>query len=151
MNISVLGAKKEDISLKELRYFTRWASELLMGEELASDVDLVLKFLPIESEGLCDILDDADLPRIFLITLKKGNLRDDILENLSHELVHIKQFASGELQNFDVNNRPIYKNVEYDENNMEYWDYPWEIEAFGRTPGILKRYEIHLEQNQITF
>ena len=58
-----------------------------------------------------------------------------LLETVAHEMVHVKQFARGEL-----NEKPAWLGKTYNINKTEYWDLPWEIEAHGREVGMFIRW-----------
>lgn len=70
-----------------------------------------------DSEGLCEPLDT----RNFIIDVATWG---DWLTTLAHEMVHVKQFARGELD-FAMG---YWKSTRVSEN-MEYWIQPWEKEA----------------------
>ena len=60
----------------------------------------------------------------------------DILKTLAHELVHIKQYVMGELKS--SNNGMVWKKTVYTPANLlEYFQTPYEIEAYGREKGLL--------------
>ncbi len=60
----------------------------------------------------------------------------EILKTLAHELVHVKQYVMGELKWRDAG--LLYKGVNHDVMNlMEYFELPYEIEAYGREKGLL--------------
>ena len=60
----------------------------------------------------------------------------DILKTLAHELVHVKQYVLGELK--PVHNGFVFKKNLYQPNNLlEYFEQPFEIEAYGREKGLL--------------
>ena len=60
----------------------------------------------------------------------------EILKTLAHELVHVKQYVLGELKTRDVG--LVYKGINHDAMNlMEYFELPYEIEAYGREKGLL--------------
>lgn len=59
--------------------------------------------------------------RYFIVDLC---LYSNWLANLAHEMVHVKQFARGELDS----SLTRWKSNPYCEN-LEYWDQPWEKEA----------------------
>lgn len=67
-------------------------------------------------EGLCESLDK----RSFVIDVA---LYGNWLGTLAHELVHVKQFVRGELNESLTH----WKNKNY--SKAEYWDQPWEKEA----------------------
>ena len=60
----------------------------------------------------------------------------EILKTLAHEIVHVKQYVMGELKWRDAG--LVYKGINHDPKNlMEYYDLPYEIEAYGREKGLL--------------
>ena len=60
----------------------------------------------------------------------------EILKTLAHELVHVKQYVMGELTWRERG--LLWKGHLYTPENLgEYFDTPYEIEAFGRERGLL--------------
>ena len=60
----------------------------------------------------------------------------NVLQTLAHELVHVKQYLLGELVWRDAG--LLYKGVSHDPNTfVDYFDLPYEIEAYGRERGLL--------------
>ncbi len=60
----------------------------------------------------------------------------ELLKTLAHELVHVKQYVLGELRSRDVG--LLYKGINHEAMNlMEYFELPYEIEAYGREKGLL--------------
>ena len=60
----------------------------------------------------------------------------EILKTLAHELVHVKQYVMGELRWRDAG--LLYKGINHSPDNlMEYFELPYEIEAYGREKGLL--------------
>ena len=70
-----------------------------------------------DAEGLCEALS----PRHFIIDVA---LFGNWISTLAHEMVHVKQFALGELSP-NLTKWKSRNNV----SNIEYWDQPWEKEA----------------------
>ena len=66
--------------------------------------------------GLCEAIDN----RNFIVDVA---LYGNWLSTLAHELVHIKQFARGEL------NEGLTRWKNKNHEKTEYWDQPWEKEA----------------------
>lgn len=100
----------------------------------------------------CDFLDtDSRYPREFKIRICTDTQIDLFLISLMHELIHVKQFARGEL----IYKGPVYKwkGKMVDPERVEYWDQPWEIEAHGREKGLVcqfltkdeKMYDLYME------
>lgn len=146
MKIKVSNIRREQIKRKELVYFSEWASKRLMGPRLCKNIYLEVSFVDMDELGMASALDDEYKPREFEIYLQKGMDREDIIGTLGHELVHVKQFARRELTNFDCRNKPVYAGTNIDIDGMDYFDYPWEIEAYGRAVGLLARYKEHIAE-----
>jgi hypothetical protein len=73
-------------------------------------------FVENTSEGLCESVDD----RNFIIDV---GLYGNWLSTLAHEMVHVKQFARGELSS------SLQHWKGRDHSDTDYWDQPWEKEA----------------------
>ena len=60
----------------------------------------------------------------------------EILKTLAHELVHVKQYVMGELKY--TTHGMVYKKTTYSPDNIfDYFETPYEIEAYGREKGLL--------------
>jgi hypothetical protein len=73
-------------------------------------------FVENTSQGLCESVDD----RNFIIDV---GLYGNWLSTLAHEMVHVKQFARGELSS------SLQHWKGRDHSDTDYWDQPWEKEA----------------------
>lgn len=74
----------------------------------------------VDQQNTCAGLCEAEGNRNFVIDVA---LYSNWLTTLAHEMVHVKQFARGEL------NESLTKWKNKDCSDTEYWDQPWEIEA----------------------
>lgn len=68
----------------------------------------------------------------------------NILIDLGHELIHVKQYLNNEI--FDYKNGFVrYKGNEFDDSYKtkleNYFESPWEVEAYGREYGLFRIYE----------
>ena len=52
----------------------------------------------------------------------------------------MKQWVKGEMYEYTIPNIVRFIKTKYDMNDMDYYDYPWEIEAFGRQLGLFVRW-----------
>jgi len=94
-----------------------------------------------DTEGDCIWEDRRTKPREFTIRLDSSNNLADLIETLAHEMVHVKQYALGEMKDSGISLDLVYwQNKEYDSSNVHYYDWPWEIEAAGRETGLYVRY-----------
>jgi len=89
-------------------------------------------------EGTCMVIDTnyRNIPTEFELEINRDNNTKTILYNLAHEMVHVKQFATKELN--EGQSRWLGKY--YDDEKIDYWDLPWEIDAYGRERGLYIRY-----------
>lgn len=72
-------------------------------------------------------------------TLNKINL----LMTLAHEMVHVKQYATGELYDYKANTKARWHGEVLETEEIDYWVQPWEIEAWGRETGLYLYYKNH--------
>ena len=100
------------------------------------DIKIVLKKLPDGLHGLCT----ADTKREFEIEINSSLKLREMMIAVAHELVHVKQFASGELDAYNfqpsVAKQIMWKGSSIKTKGLDYWDQPWEIEAHGRESGL---------------
>ena len=68
---------------------------------------------------------------------------ESMMQTLAHEMVHVKQWAKGEMQELVRQSKTRFNGTLFGET--EYWDRPWEIEAHGRERGLFIRW---FEQSQ---
>lgn len=65
----------------------------------------------------------------------------DFLHMLSHEMVHVKQYANGELFDYSDGLRARFKGEIFPVSQSKkmdwvYFESPWELEAYGRATGL---------------
>ena len=86
---------------------------------LKLDLDFVIEFESLKRHqfGLCDYEEDE-----VIIFIAKRLSVENVVRTLFHELVHVKQYESGRLDH-----NKLWEGKLYDCN---YYEYPWEVEAF---------------------
>lgn len=84
------------------------------------------------TQALCESIDQ----RNFVIDVC---MYSNWVVNLAHEMVHVKQFARGELYESTRMSKQRWMG-EWLDKEPDYWDQPWEIEAHGRECGLFIRY-----------
>ena len=127
MDIIVTGCRNPFVE-QELISGTRfYANELLsskMRKHITIEIDMKST---IGDLGNCSIsyYNDWYKPREFIIQLKARRSLKNTLVTLAHEMVHVKQFAKGELN--PANDK--WKGESVDVDTVDYSDLPWEVEA----------------------
>lgn len=87
---------------------------------------------------------DGRYPKEFVIRLDSGMPMRDFLETAAHELVHVKQWATNQMKDYDRDEEITrYNSKKINTAKVDYWDLPWEIEAHGREAGIFIRWVKH--------
>lgn len=140
MNISVEGPKGGKIDLGLQAYATLAARSFAKQLGISRlRTNIVIKIHnsvhcgTIGTEGLCESIDQ----RHFIIDVA---LFTNWLSTLAHEMVHVKQFAKGELDSALTQ----WKSNKYCEN-IEYWDQPWEKEARRLQQRMVEVFDKELE------
>lgn len=84
-------------------------------------------------------MDNNVRARVFNLYVDSGLSSFLKILSLMHEMVHVKQYAKGELfQSLRDSNLHKWNRKEWiDEQKVNYWELPWEIEAHGREKGML--------------
>jgi len=138
MIVEVVGKapKKYKKELISAAYF--YAARLLT-DRACDKIDLEIALIKnLEAKGYCENLDGGRHPRVFRIELKPEELYET-LTTLAHEMVHLKQYATGELKE---KNLTLYRwqGKMVKTKGIDYYDLPWEIDAYGREIGLRLKY-----------
>lgn len=140
--IEVIGSTKKKREMVE--DLTRFCLETLMPKMLKLNIKIQLIPKLTQKEGVagdCIWEDECYLPREFTIRIDSTQRFKELLETIAHEIVHVKQYARGELKDLsdsDVICKWHGKLFKFDKLN--YYDHPWEIEAHGRERGLVLRW-----------
>ena len=134
--LSVRNAPKG--TLKQFRSAIRSISSYLLGSRLSEVISIHLIFRKDLAKkefvyGDCGWEGDGSSPRLFTIRIDPSMTRFQQFTTLSHELVHMKQFAKGEL--YDYTYRPEitrWKRRKINVEKTDYKDLPWEKEAYKK-------------------
>ena len=147
MRIKITG-KHNKMHAKVLRSALQWYARDLMPQlttKIKLELNIVENLIRDEQmDAAVTWLENPVKPRKFVMEVDADLGLERTLEMLAHEMVHIKQFATGEL----VDN-PSGKTVKWMGKRVSvrdddgYWTLPWEIEAYGRQPGLYARFCRH--------
>ena len=149
-----IHCKKFDTEFKMALYaMTEFAmARLVESKRLRNNLSIDVHFRHHSAEGEAMIDHDTNPYRTRhfrdiidhhrLETDNYGRKRDvtewahEVLKTLAHELVHVKQYVMGDLS---MRREGLcYRGVHYDVKTLtEYFELPYEIEAYGREKGLL--------------
>ena len=141
MFIEVTGgtAKKREIA----KSIAEFSGAELMSKRLANSLDIVIELIPNlnSKEGVygdCIWEDDYNRPKEFTIRVDSKLNPRNIAETVAHEMVHVKQWAKGEMKELVSQNKTKFKGELF--GDTEYWFRPWEIEAHGIEKGLFVKW-----------
>ena len=139
MNITISGGSKKLYDLAHS--IVDYCGKTILSKQLYNTISVDVEFdknLHKESGvlGEVDFDDKNHKPREFTITIDCTVSKRRIMESIAHEMVHVKQWICGEMYEYVDPNVVRFMKKKVDISNMDYYDYPWEIEAFGRQLGL---------------
>ena len=149
-----IHCKKFDTEFKMALYgMVEFAmARLVESKRLRNYISIDVHFRHHAAEGEAMLHEDANpyRPRAFRVVIDHhrlekdsyGRVRDttewahEVLKTLAHELVHVKQYVMGELS---IRKEGLcYRGVHHTVDTLtEYFELPYEIEAYGREKGLL--------------
>ena len=125
--------KPQRTQMQLVKQAVRWYARRLLGNRLNQvvDVELVFTFNDMDGNvhGYCDWNDSSYKARDFTISIRPNLSKKQTLLAIAHEMVHVKQYAKGELYDLTRSRKCKWRGGVVDNFNTSYWDLPWEIEA----------------------
>lgn len=152
----ILSIKNDPVKIQKstVRKAAFFFSNSLLSTRLNNKINLRIVFIKdfykvSKCLGTCTWTDNNDRPREFEIELDDNLSPKQTLRALAHEMVHLKQYATGQMKDMysDQSTKwegKIHKYVS--EQTNDYWTYPWEIEAYGREVGLYVMFKKHLKR-----
>ena len=152
MNIEIRG-KTKSMCKAEIKFATAFFAKYLMGDRLAKNLDIEIAFEDQgkSTEGHCFPTEHSRKTRMFEIGINPKLRRYKMLQCLAHEMVHVKQYARGELSNELVTAKWQGKVFKLTNSFEDYLNWPWEVEAYGRDRALYLFYCVLLKSEKITF
>ncbi len=147
MELTITGRPKY-FSKVLTRKAVNFYAEKLMTPRLLESLAINIRYVSDDElggdcSGRCDPTYDrsTSFPKDFDLLIFNTLSKRSTLLALAHEMVHVKQYARGELFEYARNpNLARWKNDIYEEADNpkkdEYWFTPWEIEAHGYEKGL---------------
>jgi len=150
VQVTVVNANRSQKKYTES--LVHFCAYMLMSKRMTNSLEVTVRYTKDMYEkhnecGTCMWEDDNTRPKEFTIEIDKSQPLRKALESVCHEMVHVKQFATGQMKDLMKGRQYVkFDGVEYNRDKMSYWDYPWEIEAMGREIGLFVRWA---EQNDL--
>ena len=125
------GTKSQREKVKSMAEF---CIEKMMPKMKTLSIEIKLKHIT-GAMGYCLYL----TKREFELEIGTNQRLRRLLETVAHEMVHVKQFARGELYQSSMTAKHRWQG-KWQRNENHYYDLPWEIEAHGREIGLFVRW-----------
>ena len=141
MNIKIVNCPDADFKPFLVDAAEFFAKDLIPDGRLRNRCTVRIKFddkLKVYGYASIEKFNSRNLPREFNIEIHPGLGARGILQTLSHEMVHVKQYINGET-NDDLSH---WRGKKIDSDTVDYWEHPWEIDAHGREVGLVHKYAV---------
>ena len=161
MRINVTGRPKH-VSSKIAKEAVKFFASALMTSRLTKTLTINIRFvkdLSTSELGRRFGLDNTEwavmdydynrqrtrYPKHFDIEINSEiRTEQKLLECLAHEMVHVKQYAKGELDYTKWTDKKRWMGKLFNIKRHNYWFWPWEVEAYGKEIGLVS---VFLEHN----
>ena len=144
--------KPKTVPIKLCKQAIKWYGKKLLSDRIYNGISVLIEFnneeLGKDYYAFCDWNDTNYRSKEFTITIDPNLSKRTMLLVLAHEMVHVKQYATGEMKDYLKFARTKYRGKVYDDSELDYWDYPWEIEAHGRERGLYLRFMKFLREKK---
>lgn len=141
------------LSKEEIKDAVGFFAKRLMKDNLLKKIYISISFKKLKThKAECWYKDTKNIkPNAFNIVVDNTGGKTTQIKSIAHEMVHVKQFAKGELYYYTLpqNNDKVKwmgKPHKARDEGDEYWEQPWEIEAYGREVGLFFLYQKELKR-----
>ena len=132
-------AKERGISRADLVEAVNFYLDKLVSKRMKNSLTLFINLKEqMPGYGNCTYLDDMERPKEFDLEIKVNEhvTYKALMRSIAHELVHVKQFCTGEMRDHIRSDHTSWKKEKFDTAKLDYWFQPWEIEAHGMEVGL---------------
>ena len=149
MKIYVRNAKAHGYKAAQIKKAAEFYAAQLMTNRLSRTLTIYIRFdSNMIFSGLATWLDEPVRGKEYSIKLNPTDKEDSIYQTLAHEMVHIKQYAKGELRDLlTIEDQVTWQGARHKANNegRDYLNQPWEQEAFKREVDLYALYLKHVD------
>ena len=130
MNIELVKVRRKKNRLLMTEAIELFAFTLLHPRTVEV-LDIIVEMKDLgHADGYCGWEDSNINPRSFTIELDKKLAGSELIKTIAHEMVHLKQFAKGELkERFKPTYCHIWHGDIVDVGLDNFYEVPWEVEA----------------------
>lgn len=115
------------VSKKHLNALEFFSSRLITPQK-RKHIEITVKYRKVIDELGTVYVDDYNVlgrPISFIIEVRQSDTEEEKLKTLAHEMVHVKQYIRGELNE----EMSVWRGHRVDSDEIPYAEQPWEVEA----------------------
>lgn len=133
----------DNVSRSLCKEATRFYGKELLGNRLINNIEVLLVFeeLPSTYYAICDWNDDQRVCRSFILLINKKLKKRAMMLTLAHEMVHIKQYARKELQDYTHRDKVKWLGKIFCLKKTKYHKRPWEKEAYFKDKPLYEKFK----------
>lgn len=144
--------KPKKVKVDLVKEASQWYADKLLSKRLRDKIILHLKFTDNLNKdtgcvAFCSWLDTNHRPKKFEFEIDSNLSEHDMLRAVAHEMVHLKQYATGQIKDFARSDEIKWEGkimaAKNDGDAEAYWFSPWEIEAYGKEIGLYALFKNH--------
>jgi len=127
-----LSQKQQDILVEASGLILKQLMSNRLKNTLRIEIKVVKNLIDKGNWGDVDVFDDYERsPKEYLIRLNYSGIKsfNKMLEVLSHELIHVAQYATRKMRILSGSFSVAYGKDHYNSLRLPYMERPWEIEA----------------------
>lgn len=145
MKLIIKGRTTKKVKRSLIEEAAKWYAKRIFDKKLHRKIKITVHFktLDIDLLGECMYKNPQKCNYHYDIHINRDMGERRILTTLAHEMVHAKQYATGQYIAYkreSMGHLVKFHGEHYDLNEVDYWDHPWEIEASGRELGLYIRF-----------
>lgn len=153
MRVNILGkSKNKKITKTLLKEAVRYYCYLLkISKKVQRNLYLTIKFSDKLGYDTAATVENhcENGSKVFEICISTKEGFKPTLEALAHEMTHIEQWLSGSRYDYIRADGLVRWNKTIINNKkIDYWDEPWEVEAFGKQHGLYVRFIQHMKDKK---
>lgn len=133
-NIEITGGTLSQ--QEKVQSMVKYCIKKLMPRMQTLNIEVKLTKLKGDADGYCLRV----TPREFEVEINHTQGLRRMLETVAHEMVHVKQYARNETNDWAINEKYYKWKGSLVPESTDYWDLPWEIEANGMEVGLFVRW-----------
>lgn len=155
MKITFTGSPRSpSIPLSLVRQALVFYAGILMTKRLSDSLDIIVRFKNLKKKNnpespvaTCYCLDVDPRPKYFELEIDRNMGQYRTFTSAAHEMVHVGQYATGRCYQYVKNQDKVrFEREVFNINDINYFDCPWEVEAYGRERGLYIRFQELLKE-----